>query len=220
MNRSSPGRVSAALRKIKLAINTAGGATLVAASKQQSADKIRALFLEGQTAFGENYLQEALEKMQRLRDCDIEWHFIGSIQSNKTKLIAENFSWVQSVDRFVIAKRLSDQRPPHLPPLNICIEVNIDHEQTKSGVAPDAVAELATQILSLKNLVLRGLMIIPEKNHNDAFQKAFLLYQQLIQHEFKLDTLSMGMSDDFEAAIKAGSTMVRIGTAIFGKRAR
>jgi len=195
--------------------STSSSITLIAVSKTRSANQIRELFNAGQKAFGENYLQEALEKQRLLQDCDITWHFIGTIQSNKTKLIAENFSWVQSVNRASIAKRLNDQRPANLPPLNICIEVNIDEEKTKSGVMPNDVAALAKEISSLKNITLRGLMIIPTKNNTTGFQKAAALQQQLIQQGFRLDTLSMGMSTDFIDAIEAGSTMVRIGTALF-----
>lgn len=192
--------------------------SLLAVSKKQSADKIREAFLLGQRQFGENYVQEALQKKALLSDLPIEWHFIGSIQSNKTKLIAEQFNWVHSVNRFSIAQRLNHQRPSHLPPLNICLEVNIDLSPTKSGVLPDCVFALAEQIRSLKNVTLRGLMVIPDKNTIDAFKKTAQLQQELIHHGFSLDTLSMGMSDDFKLAIAKGSTMVRIGTAIFGER--
>lgn len=192
--------------------------TLIAVSKKQSAEKIRDAFNSGQKQFGENYLQEALDKQKQLTDLNIEWHFIGTIQSNKTKLIAQYFDWVQSVDRLIIAKRLNDQRPAHLPPINICIEININEEKTKSGVLPKDVFELAKNISELKQIKLRGLMIIPEKNNLGAFRKAALLQEQLIQAGFLLDTLSMGMSADFEEAILAGSTMVRVGTAIFGNR--
>ena len=192
--------------------------TLIAVSKKQSAEKIRDAFNSGQKQFGENYLQEALDKQKQLTDLNIEWHFIGTIQSNKTKLIAQYFDWVQSVDRLIIAKRLNDQRPAHLPPINICIEININEEKTKSGVLPKDVFELAKNISELKQIKLRGLMIIPEKNNLGAFRKAALLQKQLIQAGFLLDTLSMGMSADFEEAILAGSTMVRVGTAIFGNR--
>ncbi|OGT44954.1 MAG: YggS family pyridoxal phosphate enzyme [Gammaproteobacteria bacterium RIFCSPHIGHO2_12_FULL_38_11] len=192
--------------------------TLIAASKKQSVGKIREAFNAGQHKFAENYLQEALEKQHLLSDLAIEWHFIGTIQSNKTKLIAAHFDWVQSVNRLSIARRLSDQRPANLNALNICIEVNIDESPTKSGVLPKAIFELATEIKKLNHLNLRGLMVIPEKNNIDAFQKTARLYAQLISAGFALDTLSMGMSDDFESAIAAGSNMVRIGTAIFGKR--
>ena len=196
---------------------------LLAVSKKQSADKIRDLFLQGQRCFGENYLQEALEKQVLLKDLAIEWHFIGHIQSNKTKPIAAHFSWVHSVDRLSIAKRLNDQRPPSLPPLNICIEVNIDDEENKSGVAPNKLLSLAKEISLFKNLKLRGLMIIPEKRIqesevNSPFQKTAALQEELSRAGLHVDTLSMGMSADYEAAIAAGSTIVRIGTALFGER--
>lgn len=197
---------------------------LLAVSKKQSIEKIHEAFSAGQKCFAENYLQEAMEKQKALSDLDIEWHFIGNIQSNKTKLIAENFNWVHSINKLSIATRLNAQRPAHLSPLNICIEVNIDGEKTKSGVMPQDIVELAKNISDLKNLKLRGLMVIPEKAISAArqtlspFRKTFLLQQELIQRGFKLDTLSMGMSSDFEAAIAAGSTIIRIGTAIFGKR--
>lgn len=196
---------------------------LLAASKTQSVDRILTAYHAGQRIFGENYLQEALEKMHVL-PTDIEWHFIGHIQSNKTKNIAEHFNWVHSVDCPKIARRLNDQRPAHLPPLNICIELNIDHETTKSGV-PDAEAalELATYIKTLPHLQLRGLMAIPAprttftEQRNELHQLA-MAFEHLRTHGFAVDTLSMGMSDDLEAAIAEGSTLVRIGTAIFGPR--
>jgi len=204
------------------------GVSLVAASKQQTSDKIRKLYQEGQRAFGENHLQEALEKMMALRDCEIEWHFIGPIQSNKTKKIAENFAWVQSIDSEKIAKRLHDQRPLTLSPLNVCIEVNIDEEPTKRGVLPDSVWSLVHYCRKLSRLSVRGLMAIPriKDNFHDqcaSFHEMFMLWQackeRLVEKEQEVfDTLSMGMSADFEAAIKEGATMVRIGTALFGER--
>ncbi|MDP1574515.1 MAG: YggS family pyridoxal phosphate-dependent enzyme [Coxiellaceae bacterium] len=202
---------------------TENAVTLLAVSKKQSAKKIRDLFLQGQKYFGENYLQEALEKQVLLKDLAIEWHFIGHIQSNKTKAIAEHFSWVHSVDRLSIAKRLNDQRPASLPPLNVCIEINIDNENTKSGITPEKLLSLAKEIALLKNLKLRGLMIIPQKHIresvcNNVFQKTAQLQKQLIDAGFSVDTLSMGMSADYEAAIASGATMVRIGTALFGER--
>jgi pyridoxal phosphate enzyme (YggS family) len=192
--------------------------SLLAVSKNQSADKIRALYSQDQKAFGENYLQEALEKQNLLSDLTIEWHFIGHIQSNKTKQIAENFSWVHSVDRIDIAKRLNDQRPAHLPPLNICIEINIDQENNKSGIAPKDLLPLAKAVSTLCNIRLRGLMVIPKIDSHDAFQKTAALQQTLIDAGFMVDTLSMGMSSDYEAAIAAGATVVRVGTALFGNR--
>ena len=200
-----------------------GAVLLLAVSKKQSITSIQAAYLAGQRAFGENYLQEALEKMVALAHLDIEWHFIGPLQSNKTRKIAEHFSWVQSVDSLRVAKRLHDQRPPHLPPLNICLEINLNHETSKSGIAPDEVTELASDCQSLSRLKLRGLMTIPAHatSFEDArqnFQRMHQLFTQLNASGFALDTLSMGMSDDFEAAIAEGSTLVRIGSAIFGDR--
>lgn len=196
---------------------TPNSVTLLAVSKNQSIEKIHNVFDLGQTRFAENYVQEAIEKQNALSDLAIEWHFIGTIQSNKTKLIATHFDWVHSVNRFDIAQRLNNARDEKNP-LNICIEVNIDDETTKSGVSSQDVFSLAEKIKSLPNLRLRGLMVIPQKNHVDAFKKTAALQQELIRSGFLLDTLSMGMSADFEAAIAAGSTMVRIGTAIFGER--
>lgn len=195
----------------------ADSVTLLAVSKNQSLEKIRNAFAAGQMRFAENYVQEAMEKQGALRDLSIEWHFIGNIQSNKIKLIATHFDWVHSVNCFDIAQRLNNARDATCP-LNICIEVNIDNEETKSGVSSQDVFLLAEKIKSLPNLALRGLMVIPQKNHVDAFEKTAALQQELIRSGFLLDTLSMGMSADFEAAIAAGSTMVRIGTAIFGER--
>lgn len=189
---------------------------LLAVSKNQSVAKIRDLYQAGQKKFAENYVKEAIEKQKQLSDLDIEWHFIGNIQSNKTTLIANHFDWVQSVARADIAERLNRARDPHKPPLNICIEVNIDDEATKSGVKSSDVFWLAEKIKVLSHLRLRGLMVIPQKNHLAAFQKTAALQQELIRAGFLLDTLSMGMSADFESAIAAGSTMVRMGTAIFG----
>ncbi|MDO3387596.1 YggS family pyridoxal phosphate-dependent enzyme [Gilvimarinus sp. SDUM040013] len=200
---------------------------LIAVSKTQSAERLRQAYQWGQRRFGENYLQEALDKQQALADLsDIEWHFIGPIQSNKTRAIAEHFSWVHSVDRLKIARRLSDARPPELEPLNVCIQVNIDSEPSKAGVSPEQLPELAAAIAALPQLNLRGLMAIPApgKNHHDQ-QASFTQLTNLIQSlrqtgvSSPLDTLSMGMSADLEAAIAAGATMVRIGTDIFGPRA-
>lgn len=199
-----------------------GSVRLLAASKRQSIEKIKALYDAGQRCFGESYLQEALPKIHSLPS-DIEWHFIGPVQSNKTRKIAENFSWVHSIDNTHIAKRLNDQRPPHLPPLNICIEVNISHEVTKSGVSINDVLPLAKLCQSLPRLRLRGLMTIPARTENFSeqrkpFHQLHDLYVSLCQNNIPLDTLSMGMSEDFEAAIAEGSTMVRIGRALFGER--
>lgn len=196
---------------------------LLAASKGQSVEKIVIAFDEGQRLFGENYLQEALLKMQLLAVKPIEWHFIGTIQANKTRKIAKNFSWVHSVSNAKIAKRLHDQRNAHLQPLNICIEVNISNEPHKSGAAPQEVLSLCQYCLHLPRLRVRGLMAIPapQKNFEDMraqFHKVAELANQLRAEKIPLDTLSMGMSEDFEAAIAEGATIVRIGTAIFGPR--
>ncbi len=194
---------------------------LLAVSKTQPAEAIREANGAGLSNFGENYLQEALEKQARLADLALTWHFIGPIQSNKTRAIAEHFDWVHSVDRLKIAQRLSEQRPTELPPLNVCLQVNVSGEASKSGCAPQDVAELARTIATLPNLRLRGLMAIPEPTDDRAEQHAaFARLRQLQQAlALELDTLSMGMSQDLEAAIAEGATWVRIGTALFGARA-
>ncbi|WP_312596953.1 YggS family pyridoxal phosphate-dependent enzyme [Stutzerimonas nitrititolerans] len=193
---------------------------LLAVSKTQPAEAIREANGAGLSDFGENYLQEALEKQARLADLALTWHFIGPIQSNKTRAIAEHFDWVHSVDRLKIAQRLSEQRPTELPPLNVCLQVNVSGEASKSGCAPQDVAELARTIATLPNLRLRGLMAIPEPTDDRAEQHAaFARLRQLQQAlALELDTLSMGMSQDLEAAIAEGATWVRIGTALFGTR--
>ncbi|MBT1120475.1 YggS family pyridoxal phosphate-dependent enzyme [Stutzerimonas nitrititolerans] len=194
---------------------------LLAVSKTQPAEAIREANGAGLSDFGENYLQEALEKQADLADLALTWHFIGPIQSNKTRAIAEHFDWVHSVDRLKIAQRLSEQRPTELPPLNVCLQVNVSGEASKSGCAPQDVAELARTIATLPNLRLRGLMAIPEPTNDRAEQHAaFARLRQLQQAlALELDTLSMGMSQDLEAAIAEGATWVRIGTALFGARA-
>ena len=192
---------------------------LLAVSKTKPASDIRTLFGLGQRAFGENYLQECLAKQQELTDLDIEWHYIGHIQRNKTRDIATHFDWVQTVERAIIAERLNDQRG-ELPPLNILIQINIDDEASKSGCAVDELDELVAKILTLPKLSLRGLMIIPSKEGTDAFVRTKVLFDDL-KSRFDLphfDTLSMGMSGDMSEAIAHGSTMVRVGTAIFGER--
>jgi pyridoxal phosphate enzyme (YggS family) len=203
----------------KILKNLPRSVILLAVSKQQSIEAIAELYQQGQRAFGENYLQEALTKIEALKHLTIEWHFIGHIQRNKTKKIAEHFAWVQSVDSELIAKRLNEARPDHLPPLNICLEVNVDNEPNKAGVALDAVLPLAKVCLTLPKLRLRGLMAIPKANTDPrhAFQTLRETYDTLNQLGFSLDTLSMGMSADYELAIEAGSTMVRLGTAVFQK---
>ena len=199
--------------------------TLLAVSKTVMPETIRSAYASGQHAFGESYAQEALDKIAMLQDLDIVWHFIGPLQSNKTKLIAENFAWAHSVERMKIAQRLSDQRPDNLAPLNLCLQVNISGEASKSGVAPSEVALLAQAIATLPKIKLRGLMAIPEATEESAKQHAQFrllrqLYDQLLAQGYGLDTLSMGMSGDLEAAIQEGATIVRVGSAIFGERAK
>ncbi len=196
---------------------------LLAVAKGQSIEKIQTLYAQGQRAFAENYLQEALEKMAALKAFAIEWHFIGVVQSNKTKLIAENFAWVQSVASVKIAERLNRQRPAQLPPLNICLQVNITDESIKYGAKCRELLAIAKQVMALPNLKLRGLLFIPTAQTQfelqlDCFKRCALLFDQLRLQCAHVDTLSMGMSGDFKAAIAAGSTMVRIGSALFGKR--
>lgn len=196
---------------------------LVAVSKAQPADAIRAAYAAGQKIFGENYLQEALDKQVQLTDLDIEWHFIGPIQSNKTQPISQHFSWVHSVDRLKIAQRLNDARPDNMPPLQICLQVNVSNEASKSGVAANDLAALASQIQQLPKLRLRGLMAIPAPSHDEAqqaaqFKQVRQCYDAMLAQGFNLDTLSIGMSEDFQAAIAQGATFVRIGSALFGAR--
>ncbi|MDX5978342.1 YggS family pyridoxal phosphate-dependent enzyme [Vreelandella alkaliphila] len=216
-------RLSNALKKAERPLDSA---TLLAVSKTKPASMIRQAWQHGQREFGENYLQEALEKQAELADLDdIVWHFIGPLQSNKTRAVAESFAWVHSVDRLKIAKRLSEQRPEHLPPLNICLQVNISREASKSGVMPDEVMALAKEVAALPRLCLRGLMAIPAPANSLAEQRAPLAaLRQLLETlqaalpDAPLDTLSMGMSDDLEAAVLEDATLVRLGTAIFGAR--
>ncbi|WP_090264461.1 YggS family pyridoxal phosphate-dependent enzyme [Pseudomonas panipatensis] len=193
---------------------------LLAVSKTKPAADIRAAHACGLVDFGENYLQEALAKQSELADLALTWHFIGPIQSNKTRPIAEHFHWVHSVDRLKVAQRLSEQRPAGLPPLNLCLQVNVSGEASKSGCAPEELAELARAVHALPNLTLRGLMAIPEPTEDIAAQHAAFarLRQLMIDLDLGLDTLSMGMSHDLEAAIAEGATWVRIGTALFGAR--
>ena len=194
---------------------------LLAVSKTKPATDIAIAYQAGQRNFGESYLQEALKKQQELAAFDISWHFIGPIQSNKTKLIAAHFSWVHSVDRLKIAKRLSEQRPLHLPALNICLQVNISAETTKSGVTLAELPQLINEVSALPNIKLRGVMAIPESesDYENQRQPFRLLYQAVKQLDMpELDTFSFGMTCDLKAAIAEGSTIVRIGTALFGAR--
>lgn len=216
--------IQANILSAKEAVNRKDVVQLLAVSKAQSAERLREAYLAGQTAFGENYVQEAINKQALLEDCNITWHFIGPIQSNKTALIAQHFSWVHSVDRVKIAQRLASARPSSLAPLNICIQVNSSNEQSKSGVQLEALADLANEISKLPNLKLRGLMAIPAPTTDLSKQHAQFkiikeAFTQLQQKGFEIDTLSIGMSDDYVAAIQEGATIVRIGSAIFGPRA-
>ena len=200
--------------------------TLLAVSKTKPASAIEEAIAAGQRAFGENYVQEGVEKIRHFSEAghrDLHWHFIGPLQSNKSRLVAEHFDWCHTVDRLRIASRLSEQRPATLPPLNVLIQVNISDETSKSGIAPQEVDALAAQVAELPGLCLRGLMAIPAPEHD--YERQFAVAQQMAVAFARLkaryptvDTLSLGMSDDMEAAIAAGSTMVRIGTAIFGAR--
>ena len=199
---------------------------LLAVSKTKAAEMVATLAGQGQRDFGENYLQEAIEKIQLLREqaqCEhIVWHYIGSIQRNKTRDIAEHFDWVQTLERDIIAKRLNEQRPADLLPLNVLIQVNIDQEDSKSGCLPEALPELIAVIKEYQRLQLRGLMIIPAKANTNAFERTQQLFDNVKRAHPDLsqwDTLSMGMSNDMSEAIAHGSTMVRVGTAIFGTRA-
>lgn len=193
---------------------------LLAVSKTKPAAAIRQAYAAGLHDFGENYLQEALEKQLELSELPLIWHFIGPIQSNKTRPIAEHFAWVHSVDRLKVAERLSAQRPPHLPALNICLQVNVSGEASKSGCSPEELPALAQAVTQLPNLKLRGLMTIPEPSDDRATQQAAFARLAELQTKLNLDldTLSMGMSHDLEAAIAEGATWVRIGTALFGER--
>lgn len=196
---------------------------LLAVSKTWPAASVAEAARAGQRMFGENYVQESVAKIAELREAGLEWHFIGPLQSNKTRAVAAHFDWVHSVDRLKLAERLSEQRPGSLPPLNVCIQVNVSGEESKSGVAPDEVRGLADPIAALPRLRLRGLMAIPEPTGDEArlrsrFATLRRLRDELNESGFALDTLSMGMSDDLELAVAEGATMVRVGTAIFGAR--
>jgi pyridoxal phosphate enzyme (YggS family) len=220
-------RLSAVYQRIRnaedLARRDAGSVTLLAVSKTVGADYVRACAEAGQRQFGENYVQEGVEKVRALRDLDLEWHFIGPLQSNKTRAVAEHFHWVHSVDRLKIAQRLSEQRPSSLPPLQVCLQVNVSQEATKSGLSLSELPAIAAAVRALPRLRLRGLMAIPAPAHDlESQRRPFALlrqaWEQLKADIPEVDTLSMGMSEDLEAAIMEGSTVVRVGTAIFGAR--
>ncbi|MBF6027428.1 YggS family pyridoxal phosphate-dependent enzyme [Pseudomonas sp. P115] len=215
------GQVSQRIRAAADAVQRdASSIHLLAVSKTKPAQAVREAYAAGLHDFGENYLQEALGKQAELTDLPLSWHFIGPIQSNKTRAIAENFAWVHSVDRLKIAQRLSEQRPADLPPLNICIQVNVSGEASKSGCTPADLPALASAISALPRLKLRGLMAIPEPTEDRAAQDAAFAQVRDLQNslDLPLDTLSMGMSHDLESAIAQGATWVRIGTALFGAR--
>ena len=227
--------IAQALQQVKQRIDDAvaaagrpaGSVQLLAVSKTQPAERVRQAFDAGQRAFGENYMQEALDKIQALAGlrAQLQWHLIGPLQSNKTRPVAEAFDWVHSVDRLKIAQRLAEQRPPHLPPLQLCLQVNVSGEASKSGVAPADVRALAQAVAALprQRVQLRGLMSIPEPVDEPAAQRAphhmlNAMLTELNAAGLGLDTLSMGMSADLEAAVAEGSTLVRVGTAVFGAR--
>ncbi len=215
------GQVSQRIRAAADAVQRdASSIHLLAVSKTKPAQAVRDAYAAGMRDFGENYLQEALGKQAELTDLPLSWHFIGPIQSNKTRAIAENFAWVHSVDRLKIAQRLSEQRPADLPPLNICIQVNVSGEASKSGCTPADLPALANAISALPRLQLRGLMAIPEPTEDRSAQDAAFATVRELQNSLNLalDTLSMGMSHDLESAIAQGATWVRIGTALFGAR--
>jgi pyridoxal phosphate enzyme (YggS family) len=200
-----------------------GSVSLIAVSKTRSDSEIAALARQGQRRFGENYLQEALPKLVALRDLGIEWHFIGRVQSNKTREIAENFDWVHTLDRLKVAQRLDAQRLDALPPLNVCVEVNISGEGTKAGVSPEELPALFVALARCPRLKPRGLMALPApatdfEQQRAPFRRLAGALSELRRQDFDLDTLSMGTTDDFEAAIAEGATLVRLGTALFGPR--
>ena len=227
MSTSVSANLAQVRKRIELACQAVGRASdtvkLLAVSKTMPAQAVREAHAAGQLAFGENYIQEGVDKIAALADLPLEWHCIGPIQSNKTKLVAENFAWVHSIDRLKIAERLSAQRPAHLPPLQVCLQVNVDGGSNKSGVAPEELLALAQAVAKLPHLQLRGIMTIPEPAETEAearavHQQAKRLFDHLKTAGLTLDTLSMGMTADLEAAVAEGSTCVRVGTAIFGAR--
>jgi PLP dependent protein len=215
--------IQATIVAAKLSAKRYDDVTLLAVSKAQPSNKLRTAYLAGQRAFGENYVQEAISKQAELQDCNITWHFIGPIQSNKTQLIAQHFAWVHSVDRLKIAQRLNDARPANMQPLNICIQINSSDESSKSGVDTASLTILAKEITIMPNLKLRGVMAIPAPTKDLAKQRAQFkivadAFKNLQQQGCEIDTLSIGMSDDYVAAIQEGATIVRIGSALFGLR--
>lgn len=223
------GNIARLLQRVRLAAQKSqyrnSDILVVAVSKGCSAQAIRSAHNCGLVDFGENYLSEALQKMSELQDLPLVWHYIGPVQSNKTAQLARHFAWVHSVDRLRVATRLNEQRPPHLPPLQVCLQVNISGETSKSGVSLEELPQLARTVLGLERLRLRGLMAIPAPNTDGAAQRATFRRMHEAFTDLKvlapgIDTLSMGMSDDMEAAILEGATVVRIGTAIFGPRNR
>jgi PLP dependent protein len=229
----SPQNLAAAVREVRERIaraardagRSAQSVTLLAVGKAQPVELLAEAAACGISDFGESYLQEALEKIAALQERALTWHFIGRIQANKTRPIAEHFAWVHAVERLKVAERLAAQRPAHAPPLNVCLQVNVAGELTKGGVAPAELPALAQAVAALPHLALRGLMCIPPEETEAARQRAWFarlraLFEQLNAAGISLDTLSMGMSGDFEAAIAEGATMVRVGTALFGARPR
>ena len=227
MSTSVSANLAQVRKRIELACLAAGrpasAVHLLAVSKTMPAQAVRDAHAAGQVAFGENYIQEGVDKIASLADLPLEWHCIGPIQSNKSKLVAENFAWVHSIDRLKIAERLSAQRPVNLPPLQVCLQVNVDGGSNKSGVTPSELLALAQAVAKLPNLQLRGIMTIPEPAENEAAARAVHhqakdLFDSLQAAGLSIDTLSMGMTGDLEAAIAEGSTCVRVGTAIFGQR--
>ncbi|MCU0972608.1 MAG: YggS family pyridoxal phosphate-dependent enzyme [Burkholderiales bacterium] len=223
--------LASALQSVRARIDRAARAAgrdgseiqLLAVSKTWPAPRLREAWQAGQRAFGENYAQEGVQKIGQLSDLTIEWHFIGPVQSNKTRALAENFAWVHSVDREKIAERLSAARPPELPPLDICLQVNVSGEATKGGVAPADACALARAVARLPHIRLRGLMALPQPERDQEAQRKWFrmlreIRDRVVAEGIALDTLSMGMSDDLEAAILEGATIVRVGTAIFGPR--
>ena len=227
MSTSVSANLAQVRKRIELACLAAGrpanAVHLLAVSKTMPAQAVRDAYAAGQVAFGENYIQEGVDKIASLADLPLEWHCIGPIQSNKTKLVAENFAWVHSIDRLKIAERLSAQRPANLPALQICLQVNVDGGSNKSGVTPVELLALAQAVAQLPRLQLRGIMTIPEPAENEATARAVHrqakdLFDGLKAAGLSVDTLSMGMTGDLEAAVAEGSTCVRVGTAIFGQR--